>query len=140
MSQVKLLQQLRQTDDPDESRALALELLASSRKREMVDAALRALEKAELGDSARSVLREKSLYYFEHDDQDNGALIREKLIRLLLEIGHPGDKDVYLRGINTYEVEPFMGEVTQKSAGGLAGGPGHARQRPGACLCHQAAQ
>jgi hypothetical protein len=53
MSQTALLQQLRQADKPDAAREIALELLGSSRKREMVDAALRALEKADLNDSAR---------------------------------------------------------------------------------------
>ncbi len=113
MTQTALLQQLRHSEDPDEAREIALELLSSSRKREMVDAALRTLEQSDLDDTARSVLRQSAHYYFDNDSKDNGALIREKLIRLLADLDHPDDCDLFLRGLNTYEVEPFMGEVTQ---------------------------
>jgi hypothetical protein len=113
MSQVELLQQLRQTDDPTAARDLALELLRVSHRREMVDAALHTLQDAALTDDARPVLRAAALYYFEHDDRDNGALIREKLLRLLATLEHPEDADLFLRGVTTYEVEPMMGEVTQ---------------------------
>lgn len=113
MSQVARLQQLRQETDPDRARDLALDLLDTSRKREMIDAALRVLEKADLTDDSRPVLRNKAWYYFENDNRDNGALIREKLVRMLADLGHPDDRDLYLRGVDTYEIEPFMGEVTQ---------------------------
>ena len=109
MSQVNLLQQLKQSRDP----ALALELLDQTRKREMVDVALRVLENSELDDTARPVLRSKTLYYFENNRHDAGAFIREKLLRMLADIGHPDERDLYLRGLYTYEIQPLMGEVTQ---------------------------
>jgi hypothetical protein len=113
MTQTSLLQQLRQTDDPREARSLALELLDSSKRREMVDAALRTLENADLDDSARPVLRRKTWHYFDHHREDAGALIREMLLRMLVKIGHPDERDLYLRGLATYEIVPMMGEVTQ---------------------------
>ena len=113
MSQTALLQQLRQEENPDTARDLALQLLEMSQKREMVDAALRTLEQADLNDNARPILRQKAEFYFDNDHRDNGALIREKLIRMLADLGHPDDRDLYLRGVDTYEIEPFMGEVTQ---------------------------
>jgi hypothetical protein len=113
MAQTNLLQQLRQTDDPDEARTLALELLDSSKRREMVDAALRTLEEADLDDAARPVLRRKTWHYFDHNREDAGALIRETLLRMLVKIGHPDERDLYLRGLATYEIVPMMGEVTQ---------------------------
>ena len=113
MSQTTLLQQLRQEENPDIARDLALQLLGLSQKREMVDAALRTLANADLTDGARPVLRQKAVFYFENDSRDNGALIREQLVRMLADLGHPDERDLYLRGVDTYEIEPFMGEVTQ---------------------------
>ena len=113
MAQPNLLQQLRQTDDPNEARTLALELLDSSKRREMVDAALRTLESSDLNDTARPALRRKTWHYFEHHREDAGALIRETLLRMLVKIGHHDERDLYLRGLATYEIIPLMGEVTQ---------------------------
>lgn len=117
-----LLQQLRQADDPTAARDLALELLATARRREMIDAALHTLENAELDDRGRPALRGKAWHYFERHREDAGALIREKLLRMLVNIGHPDDRDLYLRGLSTYEIVPMMGEVTQNlRAVGLVG-------------------
>jgi hypothetical protein len=113
MAQTNLLQQLRQTDDPHEAHRLALELLDSSKRREMIDAALRTLEQADLDDTARPTLRRKTWHYFDHNREDAGALIRETLLRMLVKIGHPEERDLYLRGLATYEIVPMMGEVTQ---------------------------
>ena len=121
-----LARQLRETQD-DERRDLALELLARSRRREHVDAALRALEGSDPGDEARPLLRERALYYFDETQRDNGALIREQLLRLLLQIGHPDERDLWLRALHCYEIEPMMGEVTQNlRAIGLVGLAEHA--------------
>lgn len=60
MTQTSLLQQLRQTTDPTEARDVALELLDTSRRREMIDAALHTLEQADLNDAARPVLRRRT--------------------------------------------------------------------------------
>lgn len=113
MSQTALLQQLRQETDPAAAQKIALELLDSSRRREMIDAAMRTLEEADLDDSARAVLRRSAWHYFERNRDDTGGLLREKLLRMLGRIGHPDDKDLYLRGLATYEIVPMMGEVTQ---------------------------
>ena len=113
MVQTALLRQLREETNPTTARDIALELLDTSKRREMIDAALRVLEQSDLDDDARPVLRNKVFYYFEQNHHDAGALIREKLVRMLMEIAHPDDRDIYLRGLETYEVQPLMGEVTQ---------------------------
>ncbi len=113
MTQTSLLQQLKQTTDPADAQVLALELLDQTRRREMVDAALRVLGNSELDYAARPVLRNKTLHYFENNHHDAGAFIREQLLRMLTNIGHPDDRGLYLRGLNTYEIQPLMGEVTQ---------------------------
>ncbi len=125
MNLTTLAQQLRQTQDETRRRALALDLLGRSRRREHVDAALRALEGCDLDDRARPLLRERTLYYFEKTQRDNGALIREQLLLLLLRIGHPGERDLWLQALQCYEFEPG-GEVTQNlRAIGLAGLAAH---------------
>lgn len=113
MAQTTLLQKLRQETNPITARDLALELLDTSKRRELIDAALNTLENSALDDSARPVLRRKTWHYFEHHLEDAGALIREKLLRMLIDIGHPDEHDLYLRGLATYEIVPMMGEVTQ---------------------------
>lgn len=113
MAQTTLLQKLRQETNPITARDLALELLDTSKRRELIDAALNTLENSALDDSARPVLRRKTWHYFEHHREDAGALIREKLLRMLIDIGHPDEHDLYLRGLATYEIVPMMGEVTQ---------------------------
>ncbi|MDD9955272.1 MAG: hypothetical protein OXP68_03525 [Anaerolineaceae bacterium] len=117
-----LARQLGRAQDEGERRGLALELLERSRRREHVDAALRALEGCDLDDAARPLLRARALHYFEETRRDNGALIREQLLRLLLGIGHPDERDLWLRALHCYEIEPMMGEVTQNlRAIGLVG-------------------
>jgi hypothetical protein len=106
MSQADLLRRVRNATSPADRRDSALDLLAATRSREHVDAALAALERDEvralLGDAHRAALREKALFYFEHEDRDRGGLIREKIIRLLTAIRHRDDADLYLRGATTY--------------------------------------
>ena len=126
MNIADLAQRLRQAQD-DERQRLALELLVRSRRREHVDAALRALEGGDPGDEARPLLRERARYYFDETQRDNGALIREQLLRLLLQVGHPDERDIWLRALHCYEIEPMMGEVTQNlRAIGLVGLAEHA--------------
>ena len=106
MKLAELARQLGQAQDEDERRELALELLERSRRREHVDAALRALEGSELDDAARPLLRERALHYFEETRRDNGALIREQLLRLLLGIGHPDERDLWLRACTATKSSP----------------------------------
>ncbi len=120
-SQSRLLEQLKATTDPDARRALALALLDMTLSRQMVDEALYALERVALTEEARPILRAKALYYFEHDDKDSGALIREKIIHLLTEIGHPDDVDLYWRGVHVYELKPVIDVAQTCRAAGLVG-------------------
>ncbi len=97
-----LAERLKQTDDP----ALALELLSATTARGHVEAALSVLRRSTLDDSARPVLRERLNFYFENTEKDRGATLREALVRLLIDIGHPDDRDLYLRAIAVYEGIP----------------------------------
>ncbi len=124
MSSVKeLAERLKESGDP----ALALELLAATTARSSVEQALAVLKRSTLGDSARPVLRERLDFYFANTDKDRGATLREALVRLLIDIGHPDDRDQYLRALALYEGVPPASkiDVAQKArtAGliGLAG-------------------
>ncbi len=110
--QAALLQQLKDETDPAARRALALDLLAKTKSRQAVEAALHALKNADLGDEARPILREKTAYYFANPGKDSGATLREALIRLLAGIGHREDADLYQRGVRVYERKP-LNDVTQ---------------------------
>jgi len=98
----ELAAQLKETHDP----AVALELLSATTARSHVEAALEVLRRSELGDKARPVLRERLNFYFENTDKDRGATLRESLVRLLIQIGHPDDLPLYLRAIAVYEGIP----------------------------------
>ena len=103
MSGVKeLAEKLKETRDP----ALALELLSATTARSSVEQALDVLKRSTLSDKARPVLRERLNFYFENTDKDRGATLREALVRLLVEINHPKDLDLYLRAIAIYEGIP----------------------------------
>lgn len=121
MSITDQLTHLRQITNAEEARALALKLLGSSRKREVVDAALRALEDAPPDETARPVLREAFFHYADHITRDSAALVREKITRLLVHIGHHDDADVYLRGVNTYEAQPVTDVAQNLRAAALVG-------------------
>ncbi|MBN2302912.1 MAG: hypothetical protein JXQ72_00455 [Anaerolineae bacterium] len=109
-SQADLRRQLRAATDPADQCRLALDLLAATRSREHVDSALNALKRESvivwLDHSHRPALRDKALYYFEHDDRDRGGLVRESIIRLLAHIGHPADTDLYIRATGIYHRHP----------------------------------
>ena len=111
MSDISRLRQLLDAGNRDGARDLALLMLSKSRRREVVDAALNAMDDAP--ESARPILREAALYYFDDPTKDKTVAAREKLLRLLTDIGDPADVDLYLRGVNTYEVQPLMGEIAQ---------------------------
>lgn len=111
MADVTRLRQLLEENSLDAARDLALAMLGKSRRREVVDVALQALDGAQLVESARPVLRDLALYYFENPAQDKTIVAREKPLRLLTSIGNPADLDLYQRGVSTYEVQPFLGEV-----------------------------
>ncbi len=101
-SVTELAAQLKESHDPQ----VALELLSATTARSHVEAALNVLRHAELGDKARPVLRERLIFYFDNTDKDRGATLRETFVRLLLDIGHPDDRDLYLRALSVYEGIP----------------------------------
>lgn len=111
MSDLARLRALHEAGDPA-AYPLALDLLRS-RRREVIDAALRALEGAPLTDRDRPPLRETFWHYDAHADHDKTQHIRENVTRLLVGIGHPDDRDIYLRGLATYEIQWGLGEVAQ---------------------------
>ncbi len=121
MNESSLLRQLRQTDDPNAARDLALALLSGSPRREAMDAALRALEQAELDASARPALRLTFTHYAQGKVRDSGGLVREKIVRLLLAIDDPNDLDIYLTAINTYERQPVTDTAQNLRAAALVG-------------------
>ena len=97
------LERLKRETDPERACELALELLHDHRERQYVDVALLKLKNCTLGESARDVLRPKTLFYLDTPERDSGCSIREALIRLLIEIGNPADLDLYLRGVEVHE-------------------------------------
>lgn len=103
MSSIKeLAERLHETGEP----ALALELLQATTARSHVEAALAALRRVTLGDSARPTLRERFDFYAANVEKDRGATLREAFVRLLVDIGHPDDLDVYRRALAVYEGIP----------------------------------
>jgi len=111
---------------PEEKRDAALSLLEITKSRQYIDAALLTLESESvlpfLDDTQRPILREKCMFYYEQPpEKDKGGNIREKLTRLLVEIGHPGDHDLYLRGVNTYYMQPVDDVAQNLRAAALAG-------------------
>jgi hypothetical protein len=98
----ELAERLKETGDP----AVALELLGATTARSQVEAALTVLRRSTLNDRARPILRERLDFYSENIDKDRGATLREALIRLISDINHPKDLDLFLRAIGTYEGIP----------------------------------
>lgn len=120
-SQAKLLEQLKSAPDPATRRALALDLLAVTQSRQMVDEALYALDHVALDETARPLLREKAWFYFDHADKDSGGLLREKLVQLLTRINHPDDVDLYQAATWVYEQKPVIDVAQTCRAAGLVG-------------------
>jgi hypothetical protein len=120
-TQSDLARQLKAAETPVERRDRALDLLAVTRQREYIDAALRALLREDvrphLHNDHRPLLREKALTYFEQADKDRGGLIREQITRLLTHIGHPDDVDLYLRGVMTYHPQPVTDSAQNLRSG-----------------------
>ena len=116
MSQAALSKRLQTTPDSSQRRDIALQLLSATHKRQYLDEALRVLKReaiTELLDSShRDGLRQKAIYYFEHNDRDKAGMLRESITRLLVHIGHPDDLDIYLQGVETYYRQP-VNDVAQ---------------------------
>ncbi|MFC1961010.1 hypothetical protein ACFLYO_09895, partial [Chloroflexota bacterium] len=120
-SQTALLNELKAATDSDERRRLALTLLERSMNRQMVDESLRTLEKLDLGEDDRPILRQKAQRYFEQPAKDSGALIREKLLRLLARIGSTADGDLYQAGVMVYDRKPVTDTAQTCRATALVG-------------------
>ncbi len=124
-TQADLLRALRAATDPTQRRDRALDLLRLTRSRETVDTALRALLHEDvialLNDDHHAPLREKATYYFAHEKQDRGGLIREQIIRLLTAIGHPDDADLYLQASATYYHQPVTDTAQNLRAAATVG-------------------
>lgn len=119
--QTELLHKLKSTTDPAARGALALELLAATASRQMVDEALYALAHVPPDEAMRPVLCDRARFYFDHPEKDSGALLREKLVQLLTRIGHPDDGDLYQAATWVYEPKPVTDVAQTCRAAGLAG-------------------
>ncbi len=120
-SQSTLYRYLQQAIDPISKRDLALELLAITQSRQYVEAALKTLEESDLGDDHRTILRERTHFFFEHPAKDKAGMIRERLVRLLTHIGHPDDLDIYLKGVTAYYHQPITDVAQNLRAAALLG-------------------
>ncbi len=120
-TQTQLHERLKSATDPEERRTTALDLLAATHSRQMVDDAIRALERIPPDEGARPVLRAKTQFYFDHPDRDSGGLLREKLVRLLTAIGHPDDADLYRAAARVYELKPVTDVAQTCRAAALVG-------------------
>jgi len=124
-SQADLYARLKIADTPMDKCDLALDLLAQTNSRQYLDECLRLLLSDAvivfLEDKHRSILREKCLYYYEDGKRDKAGMLREKLTRLLLHIGHPDDSDIYQLGVETYYLQPIDDVAQNLRAVALAG-------------------
>jgi hypothetical protein len=123
--QAELYEQLKTADTPSDKRDLALDLLSQTNSRQYLDECLRVLLSDSiinlLEDSHRPILREKCLYYYDNTKRDKAGLLREKITRLLVHIGHPDDSDIYQLGVETYYRQPNDDVAQNLRAVALAG-------------------
>ena len=124
-TQAELAAALRAAQSPVERRDLALELLARTQSRQLLDDCLRALQSAAviaaLDDSHRPILRRKYLAFHDEERRDKAGLLREALTRLLVHIAHPDDDDIFRLGVETYCLQPVNDVAQNLRAAALAG-------------------
>ena len=124
-TQADLFKALRRATAAEARRDLALQLLAGTNSRQYLDECLLALGSERvsktLGESHRSVLREKCLSYFADGKRDKPGMLREGLTRLLVQIEHPDDADIYKLGVTTYYLQPIDDVAQNLRAVALAG-------------------
>lgn len=124
-TQANLYAQLKTANTSINKRDLALDLLSQTNSRQYLDECLRVLVSDAviefLEDSHRPILREKCLAYYENSKRDKAGLLREKLTRLLVAIGHPDDSDIYQLGVETYYLQPVDDVAQNLRAVALAG-------------------
>lgn len=117
---------LRTASDPEIRRDTALALLQQSKRRQYVDGALRALNSEAvllfITDKHRDELRQVALHYFDAPpEKDKGGMIREQVLKILVNIGHPDDIDLYKRGVVIYHRQPVNDSAQNLRATALAG-------------------
>lgn len=116
---------LRRTTEPESRRDLALQLLARSNSRQVLDDCLLVLRservRTTLDESHRPILREKCLRYYAESKRDKAGLLREGLTRLLVTIEDPADADIYRLGLDTYYFQPVDDVAQNLRAAALAG-------------------
>ena len=124
-TQADLFKALRRTTAAEARRVLALQLLAGTNSRQYLDECLLALGSERvsktLDESHRPVLREKCLSYFADSKRDKAGMLREGLTRLLVQIEHPDDADIYKLGVETYYLQPIDDVAQNLRAVALAG-------------------
>ena len=124
-TQSQLADALRRAETAANKRDAALQLLARTNSRALLDECLRALSSpsvlATLDESNRPVLRRKCLRYFEEPRRDKAGLLREALTRLLVHIAHPDDSDIFRLGLETYHLQPVTDVAQNLRAAALAG-------------------
>lgn len=117
---------LKNSADPYQQRDLALQILANESQRQAIDLALHYLKQETILESLsvvqRPIIREKALYYFSQPaTKDKAGMLREQLIRLLVQIGHPDDADIYHQGVRCYYRQPVSDVAQHLRAVSLAG-------------------
>ncbi|MCY4465731.1 MAG: hypothetical protein OXE46_09370 [Chloroflexi bacterium] len=124
-TQAELAEALRRAESAADKRDAALQLLARTNSRALLDECLRALGSmpvlATLDESHRPALRRKCLRYFEEPRRDKAGLLREALTRLLVHIAHPDDGDIFQLGLETYHLQPVTDVAQNLRAVALAG-------------------
>ena len=124
-TQAELHAELRSATDAEAKRDLALELVARTNRRQVLDDCLRALKSpsalATLDESHRPTLREAYMRFQAQPKRDKAGMLRESVIRLLVQIEHPADADVYRLGLETYHLQPVDDVAQNLRAAALAG-------------------
>ena len=124
-TQAELYENLKSASSADERRDIALQLLAQTNSRQILDECLRVLTSpaviATLDESHRPVLRDKYTGYYEDSKRDKAGILRESITRLLVHIEHPDDLDIYQLGVDTYYLQPVDDVAQNLRAVALAG-------------------
>lgn len=118
-----LARTLKNSSDDAERFESALALLQASTERQHVDNAMAALQDLpdHLRDEHRAILRERAEYYYANEDRDKAGMVREGITRLLVHLNNPADRDLYLRGVNAYYLQPLDDVAQNLRAAALAG-------------------
>ncbi len=124
-TQAQLYTDLRRATVAEERRDLALQLLARTNSRQYLDECLRILQSprviSTLEERHRPGLRQKCLSFFAESKRDKGGLLREGILRLLVQIADPQDADLYQLGLETYYLQPVDDVAQNLRAVALAG-------------------